>query len=51
MALSNYTVRCIKMLSPEALEDRVNEIIADSYSDEEEARVLALSTTASAWGF
>ena len=51
MALSKFTVRCIKNYSPELIDELFDEIVADSYTDEEEAHVIWLSAYASINGF
>lgn len=51
MALSKYTVRCIKNLSADEIQRRLSEVIRDSYTDDEEANLLLVSANAQAWGF
>lgn len=51
MALSKFTVRCIKNYSAEMIAELFDEIVADSYTDEEEAHVIWLSAYALVNGF
>lgn len=51
MGLSRFSVRCIKQLSPEAIDERLSEIIAASYTEHEEADLLLITAHASMWGF